>query len=315
MFIFLNTFNLLPLYPLDGGAFFDLILFSRNYTIEVVFKILTSLLLIALAISLEAWFLLLIPVVILLSLKSSYYQHRAAKGVKSDLANKSIQSLTLNEEIVDRIRSRLDERAFSGKHNLKTLAEVVDATWQRVFNVPPGLIKTFSLLLLYVVSVCLAGASIVGLSVSPNQAGVHLMKEQYDQAISEACKAIELNARDSDAYNIRGVAYSMKGEPDPAISDFNKALEINPGQAGIHLNRGYAYYLKGQYDQAISDCTKAIEINPKDGHAYVDRGRYFYFQNEYDKSWEDMKRAQDLGESIPSDYLEDLRKASGRPKR
>jgi len=41
MFIFINAFNLLPLYPLDGGSFFDSLIFSRNYVVEVIFKIST----------------------------------------------------------------------------------------------------------------------------------------------------------------------------------------------------------------------------------------------------------------------------------
>ena len=137
MFIFINAFNLLPLYPLDGGAFFDLILFSRNYAVEVIFKVVTSILFIILAISLKTWVLILIPLFILLSLKSSYYVYKAAKGLKPGLANESIETLKLDEEIVGRIRSRLDEKAFLGKKNLKNLAMLVDATWQRVFNIPP----------------------------------------------------------------------------------------------------------------------------------------------------------------------------------
>jgi len=55
-----------------------------------------------------------------------------------------------------------------------------------------------------------------------------------------------------------------------------------------------------------------LEINPKDSETYYNRGINYYFKREYDKSWEDMKKAQDLGYQIPSKFLDDLRKASGR---
>jgi len=48
--------------------------------------------------------------------------------------------------------------------------------------------------------------------------------------------------------------------------------------------------------------------------AYGNRGRAYYFKKEYDKSWEDIKKAQALGYQIPSEFLDDLRKASGREK-
>ncbi len=99
MFIFINAFNLLPLYPLDGGSFFDFILFSRNYVMEVVFKVITSLLLITLVLLIKAWVLIFIPFLILASLKSSYYVSKAAKGLKTELINENIKTLQLNEEL------------------------------------------------------------------------------------------------------------------------------------------------------------------------------------------------------------------------
>jgi tetratricopeptide (TPR) repeat protein len=114
------------------------------------------------------------------------------------------------------------------------------------------------------------------------------------------------------SYKSRGITYGQKGEPDQAISDCNKAIEINPRSAHAYTGRGEAYNDKGDYDQAISDFNKALEIEPKFALAYYDRGRSYYFKKEYDKSWEDIKRAQDLGYKIPAEFLEDLRKASGR---
>ncbi len=77
-------------------------------------------------------------------------------------------------------------------------------------------------------------------------------------------------------------------------------------------NRGMALMCKGQSDQAISDFNKAIQINPMLALAYGNRGRAYYFKKEYDKSWDDVKKVQTLGYPIPPEFLDDLRKASGR---
>jgi tetratricopeptide (TPR) repeat protein len=74
--------------------------------------------------------------------------------------------------------------------------------------------------------------------------------------------------KDARFYNNRGIANGEKGQYDQAISDFNKAIEINPGYDKAYNNRGIVYRLKGQYDQAISDFRKAIEINSLDAEGY-----------------------------------------------
>jgi len=38
----------------------------------------------------------------------------------------------------------------------------------------------------------------------------------------------------------------------------------------------------------------------------------YYLSEEYDKSWRDIRKAQDLGYKVSPEFLEDLRKASGR---
>jgi len=58
----------------------------------------------------------------------------------------------------------------------------------------------------------------------------------------------------------RGIAYFEKGQYDQAISNYNKALEINPRLAFAYHNRGAAYFEKGQYDKAWGDVHKAQDL-------------------------------------------------------
>lgn len=74
--------------------------------------------------------------------------------------------------------------------------------------------------------------------------------------------------RDAKSYNNRGAAFGEKGQYDQAISDFSKAIEIDARYSKAYNNRGIVYRLKGQYDRAILDFNKAIEINPMDAEAY-----------------------------------------------
>ena len=61
-------------------------------------------------------------------------------------------------------------------------------------------------------------------------------------------------------YNNRGNAWHNKGDYDRAIDDYNKALEINPRYAKAYNDRGNAWSDKGDYVRACSDYQKACEL-------------------------------------------------------
>jgi lipoprotein NlpI len=65
----------------------------------------------------------------------------------------------------------------------------------------------------------------------------------------------------------RGYAFSQKGDYDLAIADFNKAIEIDPIYDWAFEVRGRAYLWLGQFLKSHSDFAKAAELKPED--AYV----------------------------------------------
>ncbi len=74
---------------------------------------------------------------------------------------------------------------------------------------------------------------------------------------------VQTELNDAKAYYNRGNAYAKKGQYDQAISDYTKALEINPRYAFAYHNRGVAYLGKGQYDKAWEDVHKAQDLGHK----------------------------------------------------
>jgi tetratricopeptide (TPR) repeat protein len=61
-------------------------------------------------------------------------------------------------------------------------------------------------------------------------------------------------------YDNRGTTYLLKGEYDRAITEFNKAIEINPSLAMAYDNRATAYYMKGEHKKAWDDFHKAQSL-------------------------------------------------------
>jgi len=111
----------------------------------------------------------------------------------------------------------------------------------------------------------------------------------------------------AEFYLNQGMDYGKKGQYDEAISDFTKAIEIDPRSAEAYAKRGWAYSAKNQFDKAISDLNKALEINPKFAGAYAIRGLAYFSKNEIEKAWNDINKAQEMGLKIDTATLDMVR--------
>ena len=68
--------------------------------------------------------------------------------------------------------------------------------------------------------------------------------------------AIVLNSNHSNAYNNRGLAYSNKGNFERAIQDYNKAIELAPESVYAYSNRGVAYAEEGDLNVLSKTLTR-----------------------------------------------------------
>ena len=117
----------------------------------------------------------------------------------------------------------------------------------------------------------------------------------YYAAISDYNKSIRINPNNALAFNNRGYSKVKIRDYKGAISDYNKAIEIDPKNHVSYQNRGNAKTALNDHYGAISDYIKAIEINPKYEKAYVNRGRSFYSINDKESACKDFKKAVFLG--------------------
>src|SRR5690349_6379695 len=63
------------------------------------------------------------------------------------------------------------------------------------------------------------------------------------------------------AYNNRGNAYTTQGQYDLAMEDYNKAINLNPGFAKPINNRGVVHKKKVELDLAMKDFDAAINLD------------------------------------------------------
>jgi tetratricopeptide (TPR) repeat protein/Zn-dependent protease len=65
------------------------------------------------------------------------------------------------------------------------------------------------------------------------------------------------------AYQGRADAYRANNEYDKAIADYTKALEINPREPRLYLGRGKSYHAKGEIDCATEDFRQILAVTDK----------------------------------------------------
>jgi tetratricopeptide (TPR) repeat protein len=132
----------------------------------------------------------------------------------------------------------------------------------------------------------------------------YFVKGELDRAIAEYTKAIELDPKNALAYHQRGVCYCSRGEYDRAIAELSKGIELDPKCAGAYYQRGACYRCKGEYDRAIADLSKAIEMEWKHAWAYLERGVCYRSRGEYDRAIAEYTKAIELDPKNARAYYE-----------
>jgi tetratricopeptide (TPR) repeat protein len=93
------------------------------------------------------------------------------------------------------------------------------------------------------------------------------IRGDFDAAIAEYKKVVELKPDLPQAYNNLGVALKRKGELAAAADNFNKALERKPDFSAALNNRGWTFAEQDRWSEARRDFEQALKINPQDDGA------------------------------------------------
>ena len=99
---------------------------------------------------------------------------------------------------------------------------------------------------------------------------VYLYRTQYDLAVGELDRAIELNPNDANSYISRGRVMLGSGRTDEAVQALETALRFDPNIApDANMQLGFAYYLKGRYDDSIRTLERGLGRHPDFAYLHV----------------------------------------------
>jgi tetratricopeptide (TPR) repeat protein len=125
-----------------------------------------------------------------------------------------------------------------------------------------------------------------------NRGATYLKQGQYQQAISDYSRAIELDPKNAVTYSNRGGGYFELGKYQEAVADHTKAIELDPNQGGYYTSRGNSYHLMKDYQRAFADCDKAISLGSKDpAGSYNCRGNALFRMNNFQAATADYDRS------------------------
>lgn len=127
--------------------------------------------------------------------------------------------------------------------------------------------KIFLILLFLIFSLNFIWAQITDETGEQGEAAIYFKKGlelankgQYDQAIIELQKALELNINDAQAKSVLGTIYAYKNMDTEAIKTLKEALKLNPKLAIAHYTLGMIYEKKSLFKEAINEWTQFMEL-------------------------------------------------------
>ncbi|MBN1269557.1 MAG: redoxin domain-containing protein [Kiritimatiellae bacterium] len=157
-FLFINGFNLLPFYPLDGGHFLEHVLFSRSPRVEMIFKVLTLIALAGVAWLLRSLLLGFFAFTVFSTLGITRLTARLAAGLRKEYPPSiGAPAAQVPRDVLERIVPQMQATLPAQKQTPQALAAIAQEVWRKAHERPPRVLATVLLLLLY------AGSLFVGL--------------------------------------------------------------------------------------------------------------------------------------------------------
>jgi tetratricopeptide (TPR) repeat protein len=89
-------------------------------------------------------------------------------------------------------------------------------------------------------------------------------RREHDEAITEAERAIALDANDPSGHEIMARALIYAGRPEEALDSIQRAMQLDPHHPGLSLGLlGLAHFSMGQSEKAVPLIERALSHNPE----------------------------------------------------
>ena len=129
-------------------------------------------------------------------------------------------------------------------------------------------------------------------ALSRVEAGETALKNgQYDEAVEQFKKALEIDPESANAYRGLGRAYFKSGDKQKASEAFHEALRLNPDSAETYYDLGTTRYESGDYAAAASAFEEAIRLKADFFDALIVLGKAYQRSGLHSKSVDVLQKA------------------------
>ena len=94
-----------------------------------------------------------------------------------------------------------------------------------------------------------------------NKAKDQAKQGQYEEALANIDRAIELDRKSSEPYFIRSNIQFELGQYEEALKDINQAVKLDGKLSKLYFMRSNIQFVLGQYEEALADINQAIELD------------------------------------------------------
>ncbi len=124
-----------------------------------------------------------------------------------------------------------------------------------------------------------------------------IMLNPFDTKADQGSKTVTFSKPNPEAasYWTRGLAAFKGGDYEQAVLELSKKIELTPTSTMAYLLRGHAYYKQGNYDQAVADFKKVLKKqNGNVYFAYANLATDYLETKDYEKAWESLHKAEEM---------------------
>ncbi|MBK6646949.1 MAG: tetratricopeptide repeat protein [Anaerolineales bacterium] len=270
--LILVVFNLLPVYPLDGGNILHALtdwLFGRTNAdrITLIVGVPILALLFGFALFTEDYILLVfcIPIAFSISTLNRAFFKTASLGLARLFNRAAYHFLSGDYERAAQMYTRDIDRSPRNVNLYVARAAcrlAIGQTERAIADVERALKLNQS----HMFAVEMRGE-------------LHLLRKEYEAALDRFAQAQALNPGWSVPYFDRASLLLESGEYQPALENFNKAVSLQSRMPFFYLVRSLAHFRLGDLEAAHADQDTAVGISPDDSLVMVDVNQALYEEN------------------------------------
>jgi tetratricopeptide (TPR) repeat protein len=120
--------------------------------------------------------------------------------------------------------------------------------------------------------------------------------QYYDQAIVYLKQALKADPLYAPTFFYLGYIFADVGEFDAALTNYNRAIELNSNDISSYWNRGLIYFeQKHLFDRAEADFNKAVQSDPQEAKYYFYRANLYESWGKDNLAEADRKKFKSLG--------------------